>query len=156
MMNNKLVATIVIVALVVLGFWYFSQQSVQAPAGDEMMEESGDTETPMDEGEANETTITYTEDGFDPGIVTIAKGETVRFVNESGVSFWPASAMHPTHTVYPGSDIELCATAEAVGLFDACGHVASGESWSFTFDEDGEWGYHDHLNASHFGKVVVE
>ena len=109
-----------------------------------------------DEVAPDEATVTYTDDGFSPATVTVAQGSTVHFVNQSSGEFWPASAMHPTHIVYPGSGIELCGTAVALTIFDACGGVASGGTWSFTFNEVGQWGYHDHLNASHFGKVVVE
>jgi len=41
-------------------------------------------------------------------------------------------------------------------IFDACGGLKTGESWSFTFGEVGEWKYHDHLIAGHFGTVTVQ
>ena len=104
---------------------------------------------------AGEPVITYTDDGFSPSELTVAVGTEVRFVNSSSGNFWPASAIHPTHTVYPGSNISLCGTADALIAFDACGGIAAGGSYSFTFDEVGEWGYHNHLNASEFGRVIV-
>ncbi len=100
--------------------------------------------------------VTYTDAGFSPNPLTVKKGETVTFVNESASPFWPASAMHPTHKVYPGSDIGKCGTAEAFKIFDACRGVPVGESWSFTFNEVGSWNYHDHLNTKNFGKIIVE
>lgn len=109
-----------------------------------------------DGGSPKVAVVTYTNNGFSPSSVTINVGDTVRFVNESGRSFWPASAFHPTHTAYPGSDIKKCGTAGASTIFDACRDVASGESYSFTFTEKGKWNYHDHLNASAFGSVVAE
>ena len=95
-----------------------------------------------------------------PKTLTIAKGTTVTWINkdETGGKHWPASASHPTHTVYPGSDIEKCfdSTTDKSTLFDSCRGIAQGESWSFTFNDAGSWGYHDHLNAGLFGKVIVE
>jgi plastocyanin len=82
-----------------------------------------------------------TNDGFTPSQVTIAKGDTVTFVNNGTKPIWPASAPHPTHTNYPE--------------FDADRGIAPGSSWSFTFTRVGSWGFHDHLNAQHFGKVIV-
>ncbi|PIR69375.1 MAG: hypothetical protein COU47_03325 [Candidatus Niyogibacteria bacterium CG10_big_fil_rev_8_21_14_0_10_46_36] len=120
---------------------------------DEMME-GGDV---MMEGESPKTvTVTYTQNGFSPSPVNVSVGDTVRFMNESGRSFWPASAFHPTHTVYPGSDIKKCGTAEAATIFDACREIVSGQSYSFTFTEAGTWNYHDHLNASEFGSIIVK
>lgn len=87
---------------------------------------------------------------FSPNMITIKKGETVRFVNNGKNPMWVASAMHPTHTVYPTKGGCLGST------FDACRGYGTGSSWEFTFDEVGSWGYHDHLNASAWGKVVVE
>lgn len=87
---------------------------------------------------------------FSPNMITIKKGETVTFINNGKNPMWVASAMHPTHTVYPAKGGCLGST------FDACRGYGAGSSWEFTFDEVGSWGYHDHLNASAWGKVVVE
>src|SRR3989344_749590 len=138
---NKTVITIILVVVVALGAWYFTSQS-QAPA----------VKVATDGGNV----ITFTETGFSPSVLTVKAGETVKFVNSSDGNFWPASAIHPTHTVYPGSGIEKCDTAERESIFDACDGIAPGGSYEFTFNEVGEWGYHDHLNAKFFGKVVVE
>ncbi len=94
--------------------------------------------------------IQYNGSSFSPKLVTVKKGETVTFVNNGKNPMWVASAMHPTHTVYPTKGGCLGST------FDACRGYEPGSSWSFTFDEVGTWGYHDHLNAGAFGKVVVE
>ena len=64
--------------------------------------------------------------------------------------------MHPTHKVYPGSDIEKCGTAEESNIFDACRGLKEGESYEFTFNEKGSWRYHDHLNIKNTGSIIVE
>lgn len=94
--------------------------------------------------------ITYTDSGFSPSPLAVKAGETVLYKNESSRSFWPASASHPTHAVY------LVYGGCINSIFDACKAYDPGESWSFTFTVKGTWGYHDHINPSYFGSVVVE
>lgn len=101
-------------------------------------------------------TVRITVDGFVPAALTVKKGDSVTWTNESGRDVWPASAMHPTHAVYPGSSISKCGTADEPTIFDACRGIPSGGSWSFVFNEMGTWRYHDHLRASVTGSVTVE
>ena len=103
-----------------------------------------------------EVIVEMTSSGFNPQTVTINKGDTVTWVNLDTSAHWPASAMHPTHKVYPGSDIAKCGTSEASNIFDACKDLGPEETYSFTFNEVGEWNYHDHKNPSLFGKVIVQ
>ena len=100
--------------------------------------------------------IEMTSSGFTPSTLTISKGDTVTWINKDKEEHWPASAIHPYHTVYPGSDIKKCGTAEESTIFDACRGLAEGESYSFTFNSVGTWGYHDHLTGGLFGKIIVE
>ncbi len=100
--------------------------------------------------------VTITDDGFSPKEIKIKKGDTVVWTNQSSAASWPASAMHPTHTVYPGSNIEKCGTSEDKNILDACRGLMTGEGFKFTFNIKGSWNYHDHLKSSSFGKIVVE
>ncbi len=102
----------------------------------------------------SDNTVKITASGFEPKTLTLKAGTTVTFVNEDSNKHWPASAMHPTHTVYPGSDIKKCGTDESI--FDACKGLTQGESFSFTFNEKGSWKYHDHIGVSSTGTIVVE
>ncbi|MBI3074974.1 MAG: hypothetical protein HYY92_02035, partial [Parcubacteria group bacterium] len=103
---------------------------------------------------ANARTITYTASGFSPSSLSIARGEIVRFVNEGGATMWVASALHPTHTVYGGTTLEEhCGNGVANNAFDQC---ASGSEYSFPFEKAGTWKYHNHLNVSHTGTIIVE
>lgn len=79
--------------------------------------------------------------GFVPVRMEIEAGHTVVFVNASDGDFWPASNIHPTHKILPD--------------FDPLGPVAPGQAWGFMFDEAGQWRYHDHLNPSEGGVVIV-
>jgi len=98
--------------------------------------------------------LTYTRSGFNPKTITVEKGTTVEFRNEDDGSMWVASVVHPTHKVYPGSDIQKCFDGSDTSvLFDSCQIV---ETYSFTFDEVGKWRYHNHRKASHSGEIIVE
>jgi plastocyanin len=87
-------------------------------------------------------TIIRTTEGYEPNELTIAKGDTVQFINQSGDFHWPASDLHPTHGIYPE--------------FDPRRPVAADEAWSFRFTQVGEWKFHDHLHANEIGTITVE
>ncbi|MCR4280820.1 MAG: hypothetical protein NUV88_00590 [Candidatus Kaiserbacteria bacterium] len=95
--------------------------------------------------------IMFTDAGFAPSSVTVKKGQTVRWANNSGSTVWPASAVHPSHAVYPQKSASDCLGSS----FDACKGLAQGESWDFKFDYAGEWKYHNHLNGAQKGAVTV-
>lgn len=97
-------------------------------------------------------TVTYSASGFSPATVTIKKGGTVTWKNQSGGNMWVASANHPTHTVYDGTSRAEHCSAPTATTFDQC---KGGGDYSFAFTQAGTWNYHDHINASHFGKVIV-
>ena len=101
-------------------------------------------------------TVIYGDNGFSPATVTIKKGDTVTFVNQSSRNMWVGSAMHPTHSVYDGTNLTSHCAAGATPSFDQCKDVSNGGSYSFTFNKTGSWGYHNHSASSHSGKVIVE
>ncbi len=105
--------------------------------------------TPVQVTSGNTHVVSMTDKGYLPMSLTIKKGDTVTFKNDGTEASWPASAIHPTHAGYPTKGGCLGST------FDACKGIAPGDAWSFTFDVVGSWGYHDHLNPSHFGKIIV-
>lgn len=86
-------------------------------------------------------TVKMTEAGFEPSVVNIMQGDTVIFVNESGVDRWPASNIHPTHAIY--------------SEFDPKRAVPFGEVWEFRFTKAGTWKLHDHLMTEFTGSIVV-
>lgn len=135
-MNNKLIISTVILAVVVLGGYLLLNQPSSLPASDL------NNPAPV--------AVVYTDSGYAPVAVEIKVGDTVAFQNKSSQAMWTASAMHPTHAVYP-------VTGGCIGsAFDACKGVQPGDSWSFKFDVAGSWEYHDHLNPKYFGTVVVK
>lgn len=97
-----------------------------------------------------ENTIEITSAGFTPSTLTIKQGDKVTFVNKDTAKHWPASDVHPIHTLYPES-------GGCIGSkFDACTGLAQGESFSFVFNIKGTWSYHDHLNPGLTGMIIVQ
>jgi len=131
-MKKPLIITVLALMLAAMGFSIlFSREEVPAVV------------TPMTIAQVPEgaTVITLTEDGFTPRELTISKGTLVAFVSKTGKLFWPASNLHPSHGMYSEFDPKL--------------PVQSDEVWSFTFDQVGEWKYHDHLAPYYVGVITV-
>jgi plastocyanin len=149
---------VLIIALVAVGGWLVLRgDEASAPESDtEMGMETGDDEEEGTEQGAEEHIITYSDSGYSPSEVRVSLGDTVTWRNESSGNMWTASAVHPTHTIYSGTSLSEHCPDAANASFDACEGIAPGAEWSFTFDEAGSWGYHNHLNAAHTGRVVVE
>ena len=155
-----------IIIVVLGGYWLWMNMSAPAaPATDtqtqNVTQQGNDTGTQNTDTAAPSTSDTsqvapvvigYTSAGFDPATVTIKKGQTVRFVNNDvSVAVWPASAVHPTHSVYPQKSKTDCLGSS----FDACHGLNHGGSRDFTFDYVGTWGFHNHLSPSKTGKIIV-
>lgn len=100
--------------------------------------------------------IHMSDSGYDPKEIVITQGQIVEFENVGTKERWPASNIHPTHRVYPNTDIADCNTDKEQTMFDACRGIKPGQSYRFQFNEVGEWRFHDHLNASLNGKIIVQ
>lgn len=85
--------------------------------------------------------ITYDGTSFSESANSIKAGQSVKVVNNSSVSLDFDSDPHPVHT----DNTELNA-----------GDIEPGESKTFIIDKKGTWGYHNHLNASQNGEIIVE
>lgn len=85
--------------------------------------------------------VVYKNKNFSPSRLEVKKGDKVTWVNRDSSATWPASGPHPSHTGYAG--------------FDALRGLNTGETYFFTFDKVGSWKYHDHLNPSVTGIIVV-
>ena len=105
---------------------------------------------------ASEKVVVYSASSFSPSEIRIKAGDTVSFRNENSLPFWPGSALHPTHAVYDGTTFDAHCAEGATPSFDACREIEPGGGWSFVFNKVGSWKYHDHLNASRTGTIVVE
>ena len=148
---------LIIIGVAVVGFFFFSR-GADSPAP--VQEQGGVTsEVPAPGNEdvdemivVTAAIVTYTDSGFSPKAVTIEQGGTIRFINESSGVMWVASANHPTHTKYPEKTGSDCLGS----VFDACTELANGVSWEFTFNQVGEWGYHNHKRVVDWGIITVK
>lgn len=91
--------------------------------------------------QTGEKMVNLTKAGFEPGTITIKVGTKVTWVNKSGETATVNSDPHPTHTLWPFLNL---------GSFD------DGASVSVIFDKAGTYTYHNHLNPSETGTVVVQ
>ena len=92
-----------------------------------------------------------------PGVdYTWTTGTTVTFTAAPGADeLWVASNPHPTHEGYDGTTRDQHCAAGYAGPtpFDQC---ATGTTYTFTFNQIGTWGYHNHGNHSDTGTVIVQ
>lgn len=101
----------------------------------------GGGEAKKDE-QKSERMVEITAGGFAPAELKVKVGTMVKFTNRDSELHQPASGVHPTHEICPG--------------FDALKGLAKDESYSFTFNTAKTCPFHDHLNPSIKGTVVVE
>lgn len=87
------------------------------------------------------TVINVTSEGFVPSTINIKAGTKVTWFNISGQTVTVNSDPHPIHTDYPPLNL---------------GEFANGQSVSLVFPKAGTYGYHNHLNPSQKGKVIVQ
>jgi plastocyanin len=87
------------------------------------------------------TTVIVTASGFQPQTITISAGQTIMWINKSGDDVSIDSDPHPVHTSYPPLNI---------------GVVANGATASLTFSKIGTYHYHNHLNPSETGTIIVQ
>ena len=145
-------AVLVLILVIAGGAWWYTAKAPTVPPP----QANSDQGIPDNGVVAPKTvTVLYGTDGFSPSEVTIKQGDTVTFVNNGGDEMWVASAPHPAHTGYDGTDRATHCAAGYTGTasFDQC---AASTNYSFMFTKVGTWPYHNHSNASHFGRVVVE
>lgn len=143
---NKVI-TIGAIILIVISVGYFVWKGKSSSSGEVKTESNINESIPVNSGGEKpvvqkENIVVYTDSGFSPNKLEISVGSIVIFKNESSDLMWVASAPHPTHTNYPA--------------FDAKKGYEKDIDYSFTFDKAGEFKYHDHLNPSRFGAIIVK
>jgi plastocyanin len=95
------------------------------------------TSTPV-----NETTqeIVLTDQGFNPETISVKKGTRVIWVNNSQEAATVNSNEHPTHTEFP---------------FLNLGEFEPGSSLQIILDKPGKYTYHNHLDDTKTGTIIV-
>lgn len=146
----KIVAITVIIIVSIVGtsyFWLKGNKENPAAVSDASPTQSvAPSKQPQPGAPKIETiTVTYSDEGFSPKEVIIARGSTVNFVNKSQIPLWVASDPHPEHTNYPEFDV----------AYGKDKYPSMGEDYSFTFDKVGTWKYHSHSASGDGGDAVV-
>jgi plastocyanin len=137
-MNKKtiwIIVAIVVIAGGAIGVYAMMQKDAGAPSNPTASTSSTDS------GKKAAATITYSDSGFSPSKITVKAGDTVAIKNTSSSEMQFDSDPHPVHT----DDEELNA-----------GAVEPGQSVTFTVTTKGTFGYHNHLNPSDTGTIVIQ
>ena len=94
-------------------------------------------------GQANqmENTVILGSDGYLAQTITIKAGSKVTWINKSGADATVSSDQHPTHTIYPPLNL---------------GKFSDGGQLSLVFNTPGTYKYHNHLNSSQTGTIIVQ
>lgn len=85
--------------------------------------------------------IILSDAGYAPTSLTIAVGDTVTWTNNGTKPATVNSDPHPSHQDYPPLNL---------------GMMKPGASVSLKFDTAGTYGYHNHLNSSQRGTIIVK
>ena len=138
MVNNKIGWIFVIalaVVIVVSGVLIW-----RAPSANNVSHEEKTEEKIAPTGKAHQVRMKGNE--FIPKELTVGVGDEVTFVNEDADAHWPASDIHPTHTLCHG--------------FDSLLPIKKGERYSHVFKKAGNCPMHDHILPSMRGKILVK
>ena len=150
MSRNAILIVVTVLIVLVAGWWLLQAQKGTStlpplPVTESITETptsapAESTEAGMKQAEKNSVTISS--DGFNPKSVTIKAGEEVTWMNDDTKAHTVNSEPHPTHTIY--------------APFNTVGRLSPGEQKSLAFPDAGTYGYHDHLNPSLTGTVIVQ
>ncbi len=100
--------------------------------------------------------IHINENGFSPSKLNISIGTKVIFENVGLEKHWPAGDDHPSHTLYDGTNLKThCDVSSVLKSFDSCSGIDEGDTWSFVFEKEGEFSFHDHLWPQFTGEIIV-
>jgi len=133
MKKSNMIIGLVVLAIAVGGvFLLMSKKSGTGPTS---------PSTASSNASAVAATITYSKSGFSPATVTVKSGDTVAIKNATTEDMQLASNPHPVHT--DDTDLNV-------------GSVAPGQTKTFTVTKKGSFGYHNHVDPSDTGKIVIE
>lgn len=138
MNSRNLLLLGVILLLVVGGFFLLNKNSNNSQKEVTVSSSPASTSTSSPKTESK---ITVTTNGFEPQTLKIKAGTTVVWENKSGETANISSDPHPIHTNWP---------------FLNLGNFEDGGSVSVKFDKVGVYTYHNHLNPTQTGTIIVE
>lgn len=139
-MEKKVLIGIIIIGVLVAGAYII----VSGRSKLETKTNTTDTNTNPDTGGcATGTRIIYRNNSFSPSCLKLKSGAAVTFENDGTGEIQIASNPHPTHSDHPILNEDL--------------KLTRGQStWQVILTQPSTYGYHNHMNPSHSGKIVVE
>ena len=93
--------------------------------------------------------VSYTDSGFEPATLTLQKGQTVRFTNNSSHDLW-VGELTKTNTA-DNPNISNCGETP----FNSCKVLKPGEFWEYTFYTTGTFDYQDNEHTSSQASIVI-
>lgn len=137
--------SVAILVLAGIAIYALSTQQDEAPATEQT--DTTQTTTPTTDTDTDATseqtmneTITFTDAGFNPGTLTVKKGTVVTVKNDSDTDVQFSSDDHPTHMMHTELNLAV---------------LSPGDSDTFTVTKVGTWGFHDHIDESKTGTLIV-
>ena len=149
-MRGLIIAVSAVAILAIIAFLFVNNSNKnQNTTSDQSVTKTNDTSTQSevpqsssDNTEQAQSNVTITfNNGFSPSRVTVASGGTVTVKNDSNREIQFDSDPHPSHT--GNTELNL-------------GTVEAGESKTFNVNRTGSFGYHNHLDSSETGTIVVQ
>lgn len=156
MSTTRIIVGITVVMVLIIAGYAVWASSV-SPTGTSTSSTNSSTNTPAVTPATTQTTnqiapgttntkptiVTYSNGAFSPASVTIAVGDQVQFENsDASRSVNVASDPHPSHTDFPSLNLGMIGVGQS--------------SAAITFDKAGTFGYHNHLNPTQTGTVIVK
>jgi plastocyanin len=143
-MKSIVVAGIIILLIIAGGIFFYGKSGLKNTSKNAAI--TGNTtpknsSAPTQQVTSGEQDITLTKDGFSPNTITVKVGTLVKWINNSGGVGDVDSDPHPIHTSYPPMNF---------------GQFSNGSSVELVFDKAGTYHYHNHLNPSQKGTIVVK
>lgn len=139
-MNNKLLLVVVLIVVAFGGVLLFNKSNTVNTNSKDTTNQNP-TPTKADSVKIESANVEVTSSGFAPQSLTVKTGTTVVWTNKSGGPVTVNSDSHPTHLKWPFLNL---------GKFDDSASV------SVVFEKVGTYTYHNHLDASQVGTVIVE
>lgn len=145
MNKNIVIATVVVLVLIVGGWFLTRPKQIMAPeVTTQDTQTTVSTQSAVATGEAmmEETKmVSIIAAGFSPKDLTVKVGETITWTNADSANHTVSSDNHPVHTLFPFLNV---------------GKIMPQEKKMVTFEKAGKYTYHDHLNPSLTGSITVE
>lgn len=141
-MDRRLTVLIISVTVAITGLLAFVVLPQDSKYDAPSQETAPETARPV----SSTINITYDNNGFSPREIIITKGTTVTFDNMTEIPMWVASDPHPAHTDYPELDV-----IRVNGQYPE-----PKNDFSFVFDREGIWTYHNHNMPEHTATVIVK